>query len=158
MPKSCTAWFLLSAGFPSGSLEFRSVQGSQCLCDWPLTQSLNTETPRGVQGGPHPTRCPSVAWEDLSEDCVATPERESQEFLQTLPESSGSAEPTEGPAPESCETPTSGLAALLSDGKPPALPLPPWHPMAFKASGHASTSELVLPVFLNYRSNSLTGG
>lgn len=103
MPKSCTAWFLLSAGFPSGSLEFRSVQGSQCLCDWPLTQSLNTETPRGVQGGPHPTRCPSVAWEDLSEDCVATPERESQEFLQTLPESSGSAEPTEGPAPESCE-------------------------------------------------------
>ena len=39
----------------------------------------------------------------LSEDCVATPNRESQEFLQTLPESSGSAEPTEGPAPESCE-------------------------------------------------------
>ena len=68
-----SVWFQLSASFPSGGLEFQSVRGSRCLCDWPLTQPLSTETPRGVLGGPHPTRCPSVAWEDLSEDCVAAP-------------------------------------------------------------------------------------
>ena len=73
-----TVWFLLSAGFPSGGLEFGFVRGSR-----PLTQPLNTETPRSVLGGPHATHCPSVAWEDLCEDCVAAPERESRGSLET---------------------------------------------------------------------------